>query len=68
MRCVCSKQEPADTHLFGAALMDFVRPNADELVLVGLRVPWEYLPEPFGLPGNDFLRRQTGDVSVCHAP
>ncbi|KAF5492893.1 hypothetical protein CGCF413_v010260 [Colletotrichum fructicola] len=63
MRCVCSKQEPADTHFLGAALMDFVRPNANELVLVGLRLPWEYLLEPFGLPGDDFLRRQPGDVS-----
>lgn len=66
--CVGDEEDLADAETLCAALLQFVRAHADELVFVGLGVAGEDLLVAHGLAFYDLLAGEGGIVAVGHAP
>ena len=65
---VCSKKEATDAHLLGEALVNLVRADLGQLVLIRLRVTRKHLLKLLRLSFKHFIAGEARDFSVRDTP
>jgi hypothetical protein len=68
MSSIGSQQKAADSHRWGESLMDLVRADIDNLVLIWIRSARQKLLELLWLSSQQFFSRQARNVSICDTP